>query len=774
MRIKNIYKPMMVLVALLLIASVVAACGGTATPAPQEPAAEEPQEEAAPAEEEMAEEATAPAEEEIAEEEMAEETGEGAPFTIGVSNGFVGSEWRTQMIQNMQDVNQEYMDQGLTNELVIESADVDVQGQTQQIQNLINRGVDAIIINPNDQNALNPIIEEAVDAGIVVIAVDQEISAEGAINVVTDQKEWAKISARWLVDQLNGEGDVVLIEGFVGHPANEARMAGVEEVFAENPGINVVGRDTGMWDQATGQQVMSDFLASIPNIDGVWTQDGMAEGALRAIITADPDEWPVTTGEARAGFLQLWHEVKQDRPEFTTIGVVNPPGQGVSGMRVALELLQGREIAEGVLRGTFGNTIYVPIPGVVTEENFPEVYEQYKDSPASYTLDGWISQDEAVALMEGNIMAEDLMEDPTMAGDDESMEMKEEMAGGGFTPPVQDSPDEISAVLGEVAGAPFTIGVSNGFVGSEWRTQMIQNMQEANQAYMELGLTEELVIESADVDVQGQTQQIQNLINRGVDAIIINPNDQNALNPIIEEAVDAGIVVIAVDQEISAEGAINVVTDQKEWAKISARWLVDQLNGEGDVVLIEGFVGHPANEARMAGVEEVFAGTNLNVVGRDTGMWDQATGQQVMSDFLASIPNIDGVWTQDGMAEGALRAIITADPDEWPVSTGEARAGFLQLWYEVKQDRPEFTTIGVVNPPGQGVSGMRVAMELLAGKAVDEAQLQGEFGNTLYVPIPGVVTEDNFQEVYELYQDSPASYTLDGWISQAEADAFMK
>lgn len=323
------------------------------------------------------------------------------PFTIGVSNGFVGSEWRTQMIQNMEEVNQEFMDQGLTTELVIESADVDVQGQIQQIQNLINRGVDAIIINPNDQSALNPIIEEAVDQGIIVIAVDQEISAPGALNVVIDQTEWARISARWLAEELGGEGDVVLIEGFVGHPANEARMAGVEEVFADYPGINVVGRDTGSWDQATGQQVMSDFLASLPNIDGVWTQDGMAQGALQAVITANPAEWPVMVGEARAGYLQLWKEVQDTiDPNFNTIGVVNPPGVGASGLRVAMELLQGKQVDESQLSGPFGNTLYVPIPGTVTAENFQEEYQMIADQPASYTLDGFITQEEAAGFMQ--------------------------------------------------------------------------------------------------------------------------------------------------------------------------------------------------------------------------------------------------------------------------------------------------------------------------------------------------------------------------------------
>lgn len=323
------------------------------------------------------------------------------PFTIGVSNGFVGSEWRTQMIQNMEELNADYMEQGLTAELVIESADVDVQGQIQQIQNLINRGVDAIIINPNDQSALNPIIEEAAEQGIVVIAVDQEISAPDALNVVIDQTEWARISARWLADKLGGEGDVVLIEGFVGHPANEARMDGVEEVFAEYPGLNVVGRETGSWDQATGQQVMSDFLASLPNIDGVWTQDGMALGALQAIVTANPAEWPVVVGEARAGYMQLWKEVVDNQQaDFESIGVYNPPGVGASGMRVALEILQGGTVDEAQLAGPFGNSLYVPIPGQVTAENFDSEYEKVAEQPTSYVLDGFITQEEAASFME--------------------------------------------------------------------------------------------------------------------------------------------------------------------------------------------------------------------------------------------------------------------------------------------------------------------------------------------------------------------------------------
>ena len=69
-------------------------------------------------------------------------------------------------------------------------------------------------------------------------------------------------------------------------------MDGVDEVFADFPGVNVLARDTGKWDEATGQQVMSNFLAAYPNLDGYWTQDGMAIGALQAVMAANPSEWP--------------------------------------------------------------------------------------------------------------------------------------------------------------------------------------------------------------------------------------------------------------------------------------------------------------------------------------------------------------------------------------------------------------------------------------------------------------------------------------------------
>jgi ribose transport system substrate-binding protein len=320
---------------------------------------------------------------------------EGAPYTIGISNPFISSEYRTQMIDELIETNKEYMELGLTEELVIESFDTDVAGQIEQIESLMNQGVDALLVNPGDAVALNQILEEAVAAGILVISIDQEIEAEGVVNVGHDQYEWASISAEWFAEKLQ-EGDVVLIEGFIGHPANNLRMQAVHDAFEAYPGINVLASESGFWDEATGQQVMSDFLAAYPNLDGYWTQDGMAIGALEAVIAANPDPFPLGVGEARVKFLKLWKEMLDLNPDFETIAVANAPGVNSTALRIAVELLEGKELDPVKLGGQFGNQVVIPIPVVVTPENFDEVYKEYKDYPDSYLLSGIMTRDEVM------------------------------------------------------------------------------------------------------------------------------------------------------------------------------------------------------------------------------------------------------------------------------------------------------------------------------------------------------------------------------------------
>ena len=378
-KISRIRKSIMMLMTMIVLVSLVVSCA-------QPPTTEAPKPEAT----------KAPAVVETAKPAEPVQPADEGKFTIGISNPFISSEYRTQMIQELKDVNAEYMAAGITNELVIESADTDVAGQIQQLQNLMSKKVDAILVNPGDAQGLNATLEEAVKAGILVLSIDQELDAEGVYNVGHNQKEWAMISAKWLAEKLKS-GNIVEIEGFPGHPANEYRMSGVDEVLAGYPDIEVLARETGKWDEATGQQVMSNFLSGFPGkIDGVWTQDGMAIGALQAVMAANPPEWPIMVGEGRCQYLKLWEEVKKTRPDFESIGVANAPGVNATGLRIAILMLQGVKVDPSKLSGQYGTSFIIPSPVTVTGENFQEWLDFCKDKPDQYLLDGIMTEEEVL------------------------------------------------------------------------------------------------------------------------------------------------------------------------------------------------------------------------------------------------------------------------------------------------------------------------------------------------------------------------------------------
>lgn len=310
-------------------------------------------------------------------------------YTIGLSNGWVGSEWRTQMIEEAEAAAKAWKEKGVDIELVIQSSDVDVQGQIGAVRNFINQGVDAIIINPNSPTAFDPIFAQAKAAGILVVSTDAEVSSPDAIYVGIDQKDWARKSAQWLADTLGGKGDIVTINGVAGHPANQMRVEGYKEVFAKYPDIKILNEANANWDQAQGQQTMQNLLATYPDIDGVWVQDGMAAGAWRAIESAGKTADIAATGEIRKDFLDLWSS-----KNLNSGASVNPPGVMASALNVAVHRLQGKEFKDGIFGGVYGNAIYIPIP-FVSNENLAEHLKAAEGKPGHWSVTTVVSIDEA-------------------------------------------------------------------------------------------------------------------------------------------------------------------------------------------------------------------------------------------------------------------------------------------------------------------------------------------------------------------------------------------
>jgi len=256
-------------------------------------------------------------------------------YVVGVSNTLIGNGWREEMICS---IKAEAEASGLVSKVIVANRNGGPSEQIADIRNLISAGANAIIINPSDRDALNPVIKQAAEKGIVVVAVDQAVSAPEAYVLTNDQVEYAKIGAKWLFDKLGGKGAVIEMRGIDGVPADADRHAGFTEVAKGYPDIKVTTVFSGWALNKTAQET-KDLLASGKPIDGVWTS-GIDSTVVDAYKTAGKKYVPVV-GADNNGFIGQLINMKGDG--VSGAAVSNPPAVGGAGLGLALDILQKKD-----------------------------------------------------------------------------------------------------------------------------------------------------------------------------------------------------------------------------------------------------------------------------------------------------------------------------------------------------------------------------------------------------------------------------------------------
>lgn len=314
------------------------------------------------------------------------------PITIGLSNGYFGTEWRDQMIDSSKKQFAMYQADGLTGKLIIQQAGPDTAAQIQDVRNMIRSRVNVLMIDANSATALTGVIHEAKRAKIPVIAFDQAVTDPYALNVGIDEYDWGKHYAEWIVAQLNGRGRVAVMDGVPGHPAAVARRTAFMDVFAKHKGIDIVWSGYGMWDQAKAQAVMATVLAATPHIDAVCTEDGMGLGIMRAFQAAGRP-LPIMTGEAQKSFLLAWKKERDAGHDVHLFARSNPPEIGRTAVGVAVRIAQGKQ-----LKPLPDNTYHYPIQVEVTNDNLDQLLESVKDKPDGYFLGEWLNEKQLDAL----------------------------------------------------------------------------------------------------------------------------------------------------------------------------------------------------------------------------------------------------------------------------------------------------------------------------------------------------------------------------------------
>lgn len=173
-----------------------------------------------------------------------------------------------------------------------------------------------------------------------------------------------------------------------------------------------------------------------------------------------------------------------------------------------------------------------------------------------------------------------------------------------------------------------------------------------------------LSVVNASDDTAKQTSDIEDLISKKVQVIIVNPVDSDAVAPAVQDAINAGIKVIALDRVVNGvEVDSEIASDNVVGAELATKYLLELVGSSADVAELIGIPGASATIDRGKGFHNI-ADVNLKVVASQTANFNRAEGLSVMENILQANPNIKGVFAHnDEMALGALEAIVASGKD---------------------------------------------------------------------------------------------------------------
>ncbi|MED7666774.1 sugar ABC transporter substrate-binding protein [Pseudomonas moraviensis subsp. stanleyae] len=226
-----------------------------------------------------------------------------------------------------------------------------------------------------------------------------------------------------------------------------------------------------------------------------------------------------------------------------------------------------------------------------------------------------------------------------------------------------------------------------------------------------------------ETDTAGQTRIVEQMILAKVNALVIAPADSKAMVPVIKKAVDAGITVINIDNQLDPAVVksknINVPfvgPDNRKGARLVGEYLAKQLKAGDEVGIIEGVSTTTNAQARTAGFKDAMEAAQIKVVSLQSGDWEIDKGNKVAASILSEYPDVKALLAgNDSMAVGAVSAVRAA-----------GKAGQVQVvgYDNINAIKPMLKDGRVLATADQfaakqAVFGIETALKIIKGEKVD-------------------------------------------------------
>ncbi|WP_053118980.1 MULTISPECIES: sugar ABC transporter substrate-binding protein [unclassified Pseudomonas] len=226
-----------------------------------------------------------------------------------------------------------------------------------------------------------------------------------------------------------------------------------------------------------------------------------------------------------------------------------------------------------------------------------------------------------------------------------------------------------------------------------------------------------------ETDTAGQTRIVEQMILAKVNALVIAPSDSKAMVPVIKKAVDAGITVINIDNQLdpaivkSKNISVPFVgPDNRKGARLVGEYLAKQLKAGDEVGIIEGVSTTTNAQQRTAGFKDAMDAAQIKVVSLQSGDWEIDKGNKVAASILSEYPDVKALLAgNDSMAVGAVSAVRAA-----------GKAGQVQVvgYDNINAIKPMLKDGRVLATADQfaakqAVFGIETALKIIKGEKVD-------------------------------------------------------
>lgn len=176
----------------------------------------------------------------------------------------------------------------------VTDAQHDVAKQVSDIEDMIQKGIDILIINPTDTDGVESAVESAKEAGVVVVAVDADAAGPRDAYVSSENYDAGYKAGEYMAEELDGSGKVAILNGIPTDGILD-RVEGFKEAIGEHSDIEIVDDQNGKQEEAEAMTVTENMLQSNPDLDAIFSvNDTGGLGCYSAIETSGKDVFMVS------------------------------------------------------------------------------------------------------------------------------------------------------------------------------------------------------------------------------------------------------------------------------------------------------------------------------------------------------------------------------------------------------------------------------------------------------------------------------------------------